>query len=85
MIKDVKSVQNKSLKGIKISGNGVRYSIILVKNRDEIKQAIMDKVVEVMKGMQFNVIAMPEFSFDSSSIYNQVARFRRLIASGETL
>lgn len=50
-----------------------------------IAKAIMDKVVEVMKGMQFNVIAMPEFSFDSSSIYNQVARFRRLIANGETL
>lgn len=77
MIKDVKSVQNKSLKGIKISGNGVRYSIILVKNRDEIKQAIMDKVTALAERAEQNLnVVMNNTSAED------IKKFKELLDSG---
>ena len=69
-----------------INGGTFTLQIRVTDNEDTVKvKNLMDKIVEVMKGMRFNVVAMPEFNSSSSSIYNQVARFRRLIANGETL
>lgn len=68
------------------NGGTFTLQIRVTDNEDTVKvKNLMDKIVEVMKGMRFNVVAMPEFNSSSSSIYNQVARFRRLIANGETL
>lgn len=44
MIKDVKSVSTSGIRGLKILGSGIKYTINLVENRDEIKNAIMDKL-----------------------------------------
>lgn len=69
-----------------INGGTFTLQIRVTDNEDTVKvKNLMDKIVEVMKGMRFNVVATPEFNSSSSSIYNQVARFRRLIANGETL
>lgn len=69
-----------------INGGTFTLQIRVTDNEDTVKvKNLMDKIIEVMKGMRFNVIAMPEFNASSSSIYNQIARFRRLIANGETL
>lgn len=69
-----------------INGGTFTLQIRVTDNEDTVKvKNLMDKIVEVMKGMRFNVVAMPEFNASSSSIYNQVAKFRRLIANGETL
>lgn len=69
-----------------INGGTFTLQIRVTDNEDTVKvKNLMDKIVEVMKGMRFNVVATPEFNASSSSIYNQVARFRRLIANGETL
>ena len=78
--------QMQSLDNTTINGGLFTLQIRVTDNEDTVKvKAIMDKIIEVMKGMRFNVVSMPEFNYDSSSIYNQVARFRRLIANGETL
>lgn len=69
-----------------INGGTFTLQIRVTDNEDTVKvKNLMDKIVEVMKGMRFNVVATPEFNTSSSSIYNQIARFRRLIANGETL
>ena len=41
-IKDVKSVDTTSLKGLKIVGNGIKYKMKLVSNVEEIRKTIMD-------------------------------------------
>lgn len=77
MIKDVKSVQTKSLKGIKISGNGLRYSVILVKNRDEIQKAIMDKVAALAERAEQNLnVVMNNTSAED------IKKFKELLDSG---
>ena len=58
------------------NGGTFTLQIRVTDNEDTVKvKNLMDKIVEVMKGMRFNVVAMPEFNSSSSSIYNQVARF----------
>lgn len=44
LVKDVKSVELASLKGLKVTGNGIKYKINLLKNAEELKKAIMDAV-----------------------------------------
>lgn len=45
---------------------------------------VMNNVVETMKSMGFSIVSMPEFK-NSQSVYRRVARFRRMIGSGDTL
>lgn len=52
-------------------------------NQNRTKE-VMDEVVNVMKGMRFSVIAMPEFS-NTDSTYRSVARFRRAIGNSDIL
>lgn len=50
----------------------------------ESTKQVMNKVCEVMKSMGFSIISMPQFNNDDS-YYRRVARFRRMIGSGDTL
>lgn len=45
---------------------------------------VMNYVVGVMKTMRYGVISMPEFS-NTTSVFRKVARFRRVIGSGDVL
>ena len=77
MLKDVKSVQNIFLKGIKVKGIGLRYGILLVKNRTEIKKIITDKMAEfATKTEQFIVPASNDTSFDD------IRKYKELLDSG---
>ena len=44
---------------------------------------VMDYVCETMKSMRYSIISMPEFR--NTDVYRRVARFRRLVASLDTL
>lgn len=45
---------------------------------------VMSYVIKTMKTMRYGVVTMPEFDNDQS-IYRKVARFRRVIGSGDVL
>lgn len=45
---------------------------------------VMNYVCETMKSMGFTIISMPEFR-NNQSYYRRVARFKRMIGSGDTL
>lgn len=45
---------------------------------------VMDDIVAVMKSMRYSVSQMPEYQNDNN-VYRRVARFSRLIGSGDTL
>lgn len=67
---------------------GGMYTIqIEVKDNSDptIAKNIMDECIRIMKGMRFAVNQMPEFDYSQTSIYRQVARFRRLIGSEDIL
>lgn len=46
MLKDVKCISFTALRGLKIQGNGIKYTINLVENRDEIKSIITTNLVD---------------------------------------
>lgn len=74
------------LNGITLNGGLFTVQVDITDDSDpSISKEIMDEVVFIMKGMRFKTIAMPEFQYDSSSLFRQTARFRRLIGSGDTL
>jgi len=45
---------------------------------------VMNFVVETMKTMRYGVVSMPEFS-NTTSVFRKIARFRRVIGSGDVL
>lgn len=45
MFKDIISVETTGLKGLKLSGSGIKFKIILIKNGAILKSAIMDKKI----------------------------------------
>lgn len=45
---------------------------------------VMSYVVKTMKTMRYEVVTMPEFS-NTQSVHRKVARFRRMIGSGDVL
>ena len=45
---------------------------------------VMDNVCKTMKSMRFSIVSMPEFR-NTQDVYRIVGRFRRLIASLDTL
>lgn len=47
MLADIKSVETTFLKGLKISGNGIKQRLILIKNNEEIKNAIIEELSNV--------------------------------------
>lgn len=55
---------------------------------DNEKQAnvrdVMNEVLKIMKSMRFSVISTPEITY-ANGVYRSVARFRRMIASGDKL
>ena len=44
-IKDITNVETTNLKGIKITGNGIKYKTLLVKNNNELKDYIMKLIL----------------------------------------
>lgn len=68
--------------------NAILYSVQIDvyhdKRQDDVKK-IMSVMKDIMKGMSFNVISLPENTFESSSVYRSTARFRRTIGSGDKL
>lgn len=70
MIKDVKSVSTSGIRGLKILGSGIKYTINLVENRDEIKNAIMDKLA-VLPAQNISV-TQKESSADSILKYKEL-------------
>ena len=62
------------MKGLKIRGNGVSYKISFVKNRDEVKSVIMDKLTSIPE--EKIVTITQEDSADS------IAKYKKLLDSG---
>ena len=59
---------------------------IEVKDSESMTNAteVMNYVVQTMKTMRYEVVTMPEFS-NPQSVYRKIARFRRVIGSGDVL
>lgn len=74
LVKDIKSVELAGMKGLKIRGNGVSYKISFVKNRDEVKSVIMDKLTSIPE--EKIVTITQEDSADS------IAKYKKLLDSG---
>lgn len=77
MIRDVKSVQNKALNGIKIYGNGFKYGMILVKNRDEIQKTVMDKVAVLAEQAEQKMNTV-----SSGGSADEIKKYKELLDSG---
>lgn len=67
--------------------NAIRSTIqIEVTDNESMARAreVMQNVVQTMKTMRYEVNTMPEFS-NTPTVYRVVARFRRVIGSGDVL
>lgn len=68
-----------------INGVLATLQIETADNQSQTKaKEVMNEVVNVMKGMRFSIVAMPEFN-NTESTYRSVARFRRTIGNLDTL
>ncbi len=74
MIKDVTSVENTFLKGIKIKGNSIKAFTLLVKNNKELKDYIMNLVEK-------NVPKMVKTNSDTSDA-DKLLKYKKLLDSG---
>ena len=70
MLNDVKSVETTFLKGLKITGNGIKYRIILVNNNEILKSEIM-KLLTNSKNKSVGV-----------SEADELIKFKRLLEEG---
>ena len=70
MLNDVKSVETTFLKGLKITGNGIKYRIILVNNNESLKSDIMN-LLNNLKTKYINV-----------SEADELIKFRKLLEEG---
>lgn len=62
---------------------GVQIEVTDNKKQANAKR-VMNEVIKIMKSMRFSVAQMPEVTY-SQGVYRSVARFRRMIASGDNL
>lgn len=68
-----------------VNGGNYMFQIEVYDNQSQNRaNIIMDEVVKIMKSMRFNVPEMPIFD-NTQSEYRTVARFRRIIGSGDIL
>lgn len=74
MVNDVKSVGTAGIKGLKVLGNGIKYKVNLVENRDEIKTAIMNKLAAL--SVQNTNVVHQENSAD------MILKYKELLDSG---
>lgn len=77
--------QGNDLQGIDIVAlmYGVQIEVTDNKKQANAKR-VMNEVIKIMKSMRFSVIQMPEITY-ANGVYRSVARFRRMIASGDNL
>lgn len=62
---------------------GVQIEVTDNKKQANTKR-VMNEVIKIMKSMGFSVLSMPEITY-TNNVYRSVARFRRIIASGDNL
>ena len=75
----------RDLSGTTISAIRSTFQIEVYDNNSmDNAHTVMSSVIAIMKKMRYEVISMPEFK-NSTETYRSVARFRRVIGSGETL
>lgn len=73
------------LENTEINGGDYMFQIEVYDNQSQNRaDIIMDEVVKIMKSMRFNVPEIPRFD-NTQSEYRSVARFRRIIGSGDIL
>ena len=70
MLNDVKSVETTFLKGLKITGNGIKYRIILVNNNESLKSDIM------------NLLNNLKTKYTNVSEADELIKFRKLLEEG---
>lgn len=74
-----------STDGIKIAAGQFSFQVTVSDNSSRrTAKVVMDEVVTIMRKMHFTLIQMP-ISQNGSSLYIEVARFRRVIAEGDVL
>lgn len=87
MLNDVKSVETTFLKGLKITGNGIKYRIILVNNNEILKSEIMklltnsknksvgvseaDELIKFKRLLEEGIISQEEFEKKKADILKQ--------------
>lgn len=74
-IKDIKSIEAAKRKGLKILGNGFKYKINLVKNRDEIRTVILEKLQSVRS-------ATPAPAVEEASSLDEIKKVKDLLDTG---
>lgn len=68
-----------------INGGDYMFQIDVYDNKSQSRaDTIMDEIVRIMKSMRFNIPEMPTFD-NTQSEYRAVARFERIIGSGDIL
>ena len=76
MIKDVKSVELASMKGLKVVGNGIKYKINLLKNAEELKKTIMDSIAILSAKTADSAVEIKPTSAD------ELKKYKELLDSG---
>ena len=79
-IRDVKSVELAKLKGLKIFGNSIKYKIAFVKNADEIKNHIMEKISVVAP--EPAVAPAPAAPVNQDFTAENIMKFKELMDKG---
>lgn len=80
LVKDVKSVEFASLKGLLVRGNGIKYKINLLANADEIKTTIMDSIAALPTE---NIVAATEIKQEiQPSSADELKKYKELLDSG---
>lgn len=79
------SEEGRDLEGLTINAILSTFQIEVTDNNDMTNATdVMNYVVQTMKTMRYEVVTMPEFS-NNQSVYRKIARFRRVIGSGDVL
>ena len=79
------SEQGQDLAGTSINAVLAAYQIDILTNTSQREaKEVMSAVMEIMKGMAFTVISMPEFQ-NTDEVYRSTARFRRMIGANDIL
>ena len=79
------SEQGQDLAGTSINAVLAAYQIDILTNTSQREaKEVMSAVMEIMKGMAFTVISMPEFQ-NTDEVYGSTARFRRMIGANDIL
>lgn len=77
--------EGQDLEGLTINAVMATFQIEVKDNKSMNNASdVMGYVVKIMKTMRYEVVTMPEFS-NNQSVYRKVARFRRMIGSGDVL